>query len=158
MNQLFQNFQRILCDAESVDFMIRRHEKGLEVIVTPILDKAPTDLSEQDAEFRGALAMPLYACDDAAALDASFFVQLTKYAAERETLALMCQSIDTLREAGKQAKTVKQALEKKKDTDKRKSGAGGSADKSEKTSQPESAPRPSVATDQNPGDLFGAQS
>ena len=152
--QLFHQFERILGSAESVEFTIRRHDKGLEVISTPRLKDAPTDLSDEDAEFRGALAMPLYVCCEATTLDEQFFDLLGQYTDARESLASTCGVIDNLREAGKQAKTAEKTLAAGKSASKDKStdddGKGAGAEKSK--GNPGTAPAPSPAS--NPDSLF----
>lgn len=107
---LFQTFDRILAGdsdpVESVNFTVRRRKRQLEVLVAPKLKDAPEKLDDADAQFRGALALPLRVCDDAATLDAQFFDQLTEYAQARADLAAECHALDELREAARQAKAA----------------------------------------------------
>jgi len=111
MNPLFHQFNRILTTAESLTFAIEKIDDAkLRIIVNPKLKDAPTgSLSDDDASLRAALALPLIVNASADELDTEFPACLAAYTHQREQLADALSTLDTLKDATKQAQNAAEA-------------------------------------------------
>lgn len=118
---LFSQFDRLLLNEESLQFMVSRGPSGtLTVVLQPVLKASTETMSDEVQSIRAALATPLYLSQTPAELDARFDDLVRATAAARAELRTNFDALLlTLREANKSAKSQTATAQKR--------GSGSSA-------------------------------
>jgi PRTRC genetic system protein E len=118
---LFSQFDRLLLNEESLQFMVSRGPNGtLTVVLQPVLKSSTETMSDEVQSIRAALATPLYLSQTPAELDARFDDLVRATAAARAELRTNFDALLlTLREANKSAKSQTATAQKR--------GSGSSA-------------------------------
>ena len=134
MNALFNTFEKVLLNDESMRFQIKRTDKGLEVTVTPELTSMDDNLPEDVKNLRAHLATPLFLIGTGEELDIDFVSKLEKYSEARAEVKDAFESLlQTLDKATTEIKNKENDSGKSKKSTK-KSSVEKPADESENNS------------------------
>lgn len=107
---VFTGLNKVLGNAEAVNFTVRRAKDGkLTVLIVPQLEAAAENLTDEEAQVRAALAVPLRVTETAEALDRSFLALLTEYANQRKEVV---DELDALQKVKEAAKNARKAISK----------------------------------------------
>ena len=113
MNTLFTTFENSLDNDESLNFNIKRTEKGLEITVTPELISSNKKHNKTTDNIRANLAIPLFLIGSGEELDGEFEEMLSGYADARSQLKDSYQELlATIGAASNEAQNKKNEVKK----------------------------------------------